>query len=126
MLPALTALLPAVGNVLEKIIPDPQAAAKAKLELMRLYQEGNLAELEAASSAITAEAKSEHWITANWRPVTMLTFVALVVAHWLGFTPENLPHEQVMQLLEIVKIGLGGYVIGRSAEKGIKAWKNGK
>ena len=53
----------------------------------------------------------------------MLTFVGLIVAHWLGFTPDNLPSEQVMALLDIVKIGLGGYVVGRSAEKVATVWK---
>ena len=53
----------------------------------------------------------------------MLTFVGLIVAHWLGFTAENLSEGQVLALLGIVKVGLGGYVVGRSVEKGIKTWK---
>ncbi|WP_444917636.1 3TM-type holin [Microbulbifer sp. JMSA003] len=83
----------------------------------------DLEELKAATQVITAEASGESWLQRNWRPVTMLTFVGLIVAHWVGWTAENLSEDQTLALLEIVKIGLGGYVVGRSAEKAMKAWK---
>lgn len=73
--------------------------------------------LKAQSSIIIAEAQGESWIQRNWRPVTMLSFVSLTACHWLGLTPENLTEKEVIELMEIVKIGLGGYVVGRSAEK---------
>ncbi|WP_020411161.1 hypothetical protein [Microbulbifer variabilis] len=45
------------------------------------------------------------------------------MAHWLGWTAPNLGKEQALAVLGVVKIGLGGYVVGRSAEKAIKTWK---
>jgi len=53
----------------------------------------------------------------------MLVFVGLVVAHWLGFTAPNISEQTVSDLLAIVQVGLGGYVIGRSGEKIVKEWK---
>jgi hypothetical protein len=47
----------------------------------------------------------------------MLTFVALIVARWLGWSAPNLSEAEALKLWDIVEIGLGGYVIGRSAEK---------
>jgi len=47
----------------------------------------------------------------------MLVFVALIVARWLGWSAPNLGEAEVLKLWDIVEIGLGGYVIGRSAEK---------
>lgn len=47
----------------------------------------------------------------------MLSFVGLIGSHWYGFTAENLTETQILSMFELVKIGLGGYVIGRSAEK---------
>jgi len=73
--------------------------------------------LEAQQKVIEAEAKSGNLVTSMWRPVTMLTFVGLIVSHWLGYTPENITPEQVESLYDLIKLGLGGYVIGRSAEK---------
>ena len=47
----------------------------------------------------------------------MLTFVALIVARWFGWAAPNLSEAEYLKLWDIVQLGLGGYVIGRSAEK---------
>ncbi len=69
--------------------------------------------LEAKSKIVHAEASSKHWLTANWRPITMLTFLTLVVGDSLGWLPNDL-NQEAWFLLEI---GIGGYVVGRSGEK---------
>ncbi|MGE0278346.1 MAG: 3TM-type holin [Nitrospiraceae bacterium] len=69
------------------------------------------ATLEAQARIVEAEAKSENWITSAWRPITMLTFLALIVYGQFGGPP--IP-EQTWPLLQL---GLGGYVVGRSFEK---------
>ena len=81
--------------------------------------------IQAQSKIITAEAEGESWLQRNWRPVVMLTLVGLVVSYFFGLAPEYLINNPdiVEELFSIVKIGLGGYVIGRSAEKGIREWK---
>ena len=76
-----------------------------------------LAQLEARSAIITAEAKSDHFLTATWRPITMLTFLALVVCDQFGFLTFRLA-EDAWTLLQL---GLGGYVVGRSVEKVVPA-----
>ena len=81
--------------------------------------------MQAQSDVILAEAKGDSWIQRSWRPITMLTFVGLVVARWLGFTTDVTPEIEV-QLMRIIQIGLGGYVMGRSAEKVVKAIDFGK
>lgn len=94
----------------------------------RLQQKSRLIEVQAAvidqaleyekqlltkqADVIIAEAKSESWIARNWRPITMLTFLTLVVGDSLGILVNF--NEEMFLLLEI---GLGGYVVGRSAEK---------
>ena len=75
-----------------------------------------LKELEAQASIITAEAKGG-WLQRNWRPMLMLTFAGLVVAHWFGFTAPNIPESVQNSLLNIVLVGMGGYIVGRSGEK---------
>ena len=105
------------AKLIDKIIPDKEAADKAKLELIRLEQEGKLVELKAQAQIINTEAASQHWLAANWRPLTMLVFVALIVARWFGWAAPNLQEEEYIKLWSIVELGLGGYVIGRSVEK---------
>ena len=100
----------------------PEQKAKAKAELISAENAATMQELEVQMKAIVAEANSESWIARNWRPITMLTFVGLIVAKWLGFT-SGVTDEVEIALLNIVQVGLGGYVIGRSAEKVMKEWK---
>lgn len=73
---------------------------------------------------IKAEANAQGgwsgWLTRSWRPITMLTFVGLIVARWLGFAAPGLDPSLEVELFSIIKLGLGGYVIGRSAETVVK------
>ncbi|MDO9477653.1 MAG: 3TM-type holin [Pseudohongiella sp.] len=69
---------------------------------------------------ITAEANGQSWLQRSWRPITMLTFLVLVVCDSFGLLAFRLS-EEAWQLLQI---GLGGYVVGRSAEKIAPQLKN--
>ena len=51
----------------------------------------------------------------------MLTFVALIVARWLGWSAPNLGEAEVLKPWDTAEIGPGGYVIGRSADKVLPA-----
>lgn len=77
--------------------------------------------MQMQADIIQSEAKGESVLQRTWRPITMLVFVALVVARWLGFTVENLTPELEADLMLLIQIGLGGYVVGRSAEKVAKS-----
>jgi hypothetical protein len=56
----------------------------------------------------------------------MVTVVGVVVAHWFGFTAQNIPESVHNSLLNIVIVGVDGYVAGRSAEKVVDKWKGPK
>ncbi len=108
------------GSVADRIFPDPEHELK-RIELQQALQAAVLertSEIErAAAEVVKAEAQGQSWIQRTWRPVTMLVFVALIVARWLGWSAPDLGEAEVLKLWDIVEIGLGGYVIGRSAEK---------
>jgi len=69
--------------------------------------------LEGQTAIITAEATGQSWMQRNWRPITMLTFLTLVVCDSFGWLPNPLAGDA----WTLLQIGLGGYVAGRSAEK---------
>lgn len=73
--------------------------------------------LNRKADVIMAEAKGESWLQRSWRPLLMVTFAGMIVSHWMGWTAENLTQETVDNLYALVKIGVGGYIVGRSAEK---------
>lgn len=113
----ITAVLGIGGKLIDRLWPDPEQRAQAQLALMELAQRGELTELIERASIVKAEAQSDHWLAATWRPVLMLTFGALIVARWFGWAAPNLTEAEYLKLWSIVELGLGGYVIGRSAEK---------
>lgn len=110
-------LAPILGKVVGNLFPDPEAKAKAEQEVLtQLLAHQNQIE-SAAANIIKTEAASSHWLASNWRPLTMIVFVALIVARWFGWSAPNLAPEEYIKLWDIVQLGLGGYVIGRSVEK---------
>lgn len=109
--------------IIERIWPDPVKQAEAQLKLVELYQKGELEALANQSNIIVAEAKSEHFLTSTWRPITMLTFTAIIfnnylfypymsaICGWGVITP--IPPD----MWSLLKLGIGGYVAGRTVEK---------
>jgi len=117
-------LLSGLFSAVDQVVEDKDQAALLKNNLQTLVLQGQMKEVEAAMKIVISEAQGGSWIQRSWRPLTMLTFVALIVARWLGFTTPGITTEVELALFEIIKIGLGGYVVGRSVEKGIRVWKS--
>jgi hypothetical protein len=111
------AIAPILGKVVTNLFPDPEAKAKAEAEVMRELLNHQSQIENAAAKIIQTEAASQHWLAANWRPLTMIVFVALIVARWFGWAAPNLGEAEYLKLWSIVEFGLGGYVVGRSVEK---------
>ena len=113
------------STLLDKFFPDKDAANKAKLMLMEMKQSGELSRLQASAGIVTAEANSDHWLAANWRPITMLTFVFIIANNYILYPYLALFFEEAPKLeippdmWALLKIGLGGYVVGRSVEKAV-------
>ena len=119
----LPAVLGFLNKTIDKVVLDKDQAEQLKADIAMQAMKQDSAELQAATSIILAEATGDSWLQRNWRPLLMLWFAGLVGAHWLGFTPKNLPEPVVINLLDIVQVGVGGYVLGRSGEKMVKAYK---
>jgi uncharacterized membrane protein (DUF106 family) len=66
-------------KILDKFIPDPEAKAKAQQELLKMQQEGRLAELQAdtaeaqeVTKRAQADMASDSWLSKNIRPMTLI------------------------------------------------------
>ena len=86
----LGAIMEIGSKVLDKVLPDPEAKAKAQAELITIQQEGRLAELNAdniEAQELTkrqeADMKSDSWLSKNIRPMTLI-FI-LVIYTVFGF-----------------------------------------
>ena len=96
-------------------------AKDAQMELTRLQTE-----------VILAEARGS-WMQRNWRPILMLSIIAIVVNNYIFFpyfTLFGLPATMLELpefLWDLMKIGVGGYVVGRSVEKVAKTkWRENR
>lgn len=81
------ALIPVLGNLLEKILPDPKEAAAAKIRIMELAQHGELAVLDADLKLAMgqleinkAEAASQDSFRAGWRP--LIGYICATALGW--------------------------------------------
>lgn len=130
---SLLAFLPLIGDVLDKVLPDAGASDTAKLELMKLAQSGELAQLNADTSLALGqievnkvEAASASPFVAGWRPAAgwvcvsglAYTFLGQPLLAWLSAVkgwpvPPMIAVDTLMVLLTGL-LGLGGY---RSFEK---------
>lgn len=117
------------ASLIDNLFTSDEEKATAKLKLMEMEQNGELSRIAAGAGVVEAEARSEHWLTANWRPLTMITFVVIIANNYILypylslFWPEAPSLEIPPDMWDLLKIGLGGYVVGRSGEKAVKMWK---
>lgn len=74
------------GKLIDKLIPDPEAKAKAQLELAKLAQDGELAKMANESNLykteqdnltarLTADVASDSWLSKNIRPMTLIAIL---------------------------------------------------
>jgi len=103
-------------NIIDKAVPDKTLAMTLKAEINNAMLNLDTKLIEAQRDIIVAEA-SGGWLQRNWRPMLMVWFAFLVGMYWFGFTAPNLTESSINGLLDIVMVGVGGYVVGRSAEK---------
>tara|TARA_R100001129_G_C5124446_1_gene191179 strand:+ start:87 stop:503 length:417 start_codon:yes stop_codon:yes gene_type:complete len=133
LLPILT---PLIGDVVKRILPeDKDKRADIEREINMTLLKNSQSIENAAASVVLAEAKSEHKITAIWRPLLMITITAIVAWNFLFaqlielavhvFTGDQIPLaiDLPSELWTLLTVGVGGYVGGRSAEKFAKNWK---
>jgi hypothetical protein len=109
-------------KTIDKTIDNKADAEKIKQSIQQQLLSGQLKELEAQASIIIAESKGS-FLQRNWRPLLMLIFAGLIVAHWFGFTAPNIPESVQNSLLNIVLVGCSGYILGRSGEKIMDKYK---
>lgn len=125
-IPVLGKLIEGIGGAIDRNVTsdDERLQAKAKLAEFHASIIGELlaAEkmyLQAQMEVMRAELSDGNTLTKSWRPIAMLCFLSLVMWYAIGTAFDiPVPSEAVIdQSMGLVKLGLGGYIIGRSGEK---------
>src|SRR3569833_1842508 len=68
----ITAIGNAITAIIDRVIPDPAQAQQLKQQIV-----------DSQAQVVIAEAKGESWIQRSWRPITMLSFVGIIVNNYL-------------------------------------------
>ena len=122
-------ILPGIFKEVDKVIPDQDLGAKLKASIQTAVLSADAEALQEQAGIVTAEAKGESWLQRNWRPVTMMVFMFIVANNYIiapyaqAISGASVSLPTPPDLWALIKIGLGGYVVGRSAEKCVAAWK---
>ena len=106
-----------VGNVIDKLFTSEEERLKAKNEVFKVLQEQQLELQKLQTEVILAEANG-NWLQRSWRPILMLAFGFIVIyVKFIAplFSLRIPPLEN--EFWDLLQLGIGGYVVGRSAEK---------
>ena len=103
----------AVGEVIDRLTLPAREKKQLETELFRVITECERQRMEAQASVIVEEVRG-NWLQRSWRPLVMLTFALIVLMGTFVSLPILSDTSRFWDLLEI---GLGGYVVGRSGEK---------
>ena len=121
MLGAVAPLAKVLFSTIEKAVPDKDLQEKLKAQLQTQLLQSNTQELQAAAKIIEAEAKAG-WFAASWRPLLMYVLIFILVWNYVigpvikVFTGAVISFELPGDVWTLLNVGLGGYVVGRSAE----------
>ena len=125
----LDAILNIGGKLIDKLIPDPEAKAKAQLELTKLAQDGELAKMandskmyEVEQTNLTermqADMASDSWLSKNIRPLTLIyILVAYLVLAILDAALVDIADSFVELLGQWGMLVMSFYFGGRTLEK---------
>lgn len=115
-----------IGNkLIDKLIPDPEAKAKAQVELLKMQQEGRLAELNAdtveaqeLTKRLQADMSSDSWLSKNIRPMTLIFILgAYFVFAMMSAFGSNANEKYVELLGQWGMLIMSFYFGGRTLEK---------
>ncbi len=127
----ITGLFTHALDIVDSLTTTEEEKLKLRNELIKIQGDitGKIIEYEkqivdAQARVIQAEATGHSWLQRNWRPITMLVFVFIVFYNFI-FAPitglKALPTPE--QLWSLMKLGITGYILGRSGEKIASIWR---
>jgi len=121
-----TGVIGEIGKVIDNLFTNDEERIKAKNEMLKVLKEQQLELQRLQTEIIVAEANG-NWLQRSWRPILMLAFGFIVIYVKFVAPLFSLPIPPLEnEFWNLLQIGIGGYVIGRTGEKMIKEYTNTK
>lgn len=115
-----------IGKVIDNLFTSDEERIKAKNEVFKVLKEQQLELQRLQTEIIVAEANG-NWLQRSWRPILMLMFGFIVIYVKFIAPLFSLPIPPLEnEFWNLLQIGIGGYVIGRTGEKMIKEYASTK
>jgi len=121
-----------VGDIIDNVNTSDEERLKLRNALAEIESKITLTLINAQRDVVTAEAQSQSWLARNWRPITMISFVGIIVNNYMivpyvkafgGFVPTlDIPPN----MWTLLTAGMTGYILGRSGEKIAKVMNGAK
>lgn len=106
-----------VGNSIDKLITSDEEKLVLKNQLQKMFIDESKQTENLQANIIISESKG-NFLQRSWRPILMLSFGFIVVYSKFIAPAFGLPNTILEpDFWELLRLGIGGYVIGRSAEK---------
>ncbi len=138
---SILSFIPVIGKILDKglgivdkLVLDKDEAEKLKsaikAQILVNDHEETVALLEAQAKIVLAEAQGG-WLQRNWRPLLMVIIMIIVTNNYVVVPYASMFTDKVAvldlpgSLWGLLTTGVGGYVIGRTAEKVVATLKGG-
>ena len=113
-----TGIISAVGELVDRLTLPAREKKQLETDLLRVFMEWEQRVMEARTAVLVEEARG-NWLQRSWRPLVMLIFALIVLVGTFTSLPILSDTSRFWDLLEI---GIGGYVVGRSGEKIMQAF----
>lgn len=102
-----------MGEVIDRLTLPGREKKQLETDLLRVFVEWEQRVMEARSAVLVEEARG-NWLQRSWRPLVMLTFAFIIL---IGIFTDLPLLADTSRFWDLLEIGLGGYLIGRSGEK---------
>jgi len=116
-------LLPGLMELISKYITKEEDKVKLQSEITKHILSNEKSVIEASRDVVKAEVESESVLAKNWRPILMYLLMVLLVwiiaiAPVFGLVESTKTSLAAVpsDLWNLLMIGMGGYILGRSAE----------
>ena len=102
-----------IGDIVNRLSVSSKEKQKIQEEIQSLVYRYKSELVREQSAAVGEEARG-NWLQRSWRPLVMLAFALVILS---GMFMESTLLSDSSRLWDLLEIGLGGYVIGRSGER---------
>ena len=114
----ISGIVSSISELIGQLTLPAREKKELEIGLLKLVQELESELVQARAVSVQEEIKG-NWLQRSWRPLVMLTFASVILIGTFTSLPILADTSRFWDLLEI---GLGGYVVGRSGEKIMKTF----